>query len=118
MTALCIGLYFAVRFIVTPPRTHPGLLAPTIFLGAVLGVVVANWTQLHRDRLRRLGDRRVTSEARWYVFGLAGAALLLARVFPAAGLEWLALGLTALTAGGAGHAWITARSQEREAEAG
>ena len=120
ITALIIGLYFAVRFIVTPPQTHPALLLPAILLGAVLGALVATW-EATADEGRR-GDggsrrERTASEARWYLFGLTGLALVLAPLLPATTLEWLVLGLTALTAGGAGHAWVTARSRARRSGA-
>lgn len=117
MTALITFIYFAVWYTVTPSRTHPAMLLPIIFLGAVLGILVAKWeTTGHRDRGGpRRGHRRSASEARWYVFGLAGGGLVLAQMLPATALEWLALGLTALTTGGASHAWVTARHREREA---
>jgi hypothetical protein len=76
---------------------------------------VAKWEAASRNERRRTGRgrRRSGSEARWYLFGLAGGGLVLAQVFPAAALEWLALGLTALTIGAASHAWMTARRYER-----
>jgi len=118
MTALFTGLYLAIRSIVTPPQTHPVVLLPTVLLGAVLGALTAKWQESARDdRRNRRGHRRSTSEARWYLFGLAGLGLLLSRWFPATSLEWLAVGLVALTTGGASHAWVTAAHHERDAQA-
>lgn len=118
MAASFIGLYFAVRLIVTPPRTHPALLLPAVLLGAPLGVLLAKWETAERSGRwgHRRGQRRSAPEARWYVFGLAGSGLVLAQVFPSTALEWLALGLTALTASAAGHAWMTRRNHECAAE--
>jgi hypothetical protein len=107
MTALFTCIYFGCRAIVTPPRTHPALLLLTILLGAVLGMLVAKWEMAIRsDRLGpRRGHRRSASQARWYLFGLAGTGLALSQVLPSASLEWLALGMTGVTTGAAGHAW-------------
>jgi hypothetical protein len=108
MTAIAVGLYFLVRFTVTPTRSHPALLLVTIGLGAVAGLLVAKW-EATRGRRPQQGHRRSVSDARWYVFGLAGAGLLLSQAIPPAALDWLPLGLTALTTGAASHAWLTAR---------
>lgn len=116
MTALVISLYIAGRSIVTPPRTHPALLLPTVLLGGVLGVLVAKWEATGHNKLRgSRGHRRSASEARWYLFGLTGLGLVLSRVLPVAAWEWLLLGMAALGTGAASHAWMTARHHEQGA---
>ena len=111
MTLMVVGLYLAVRLVVTPPQTHPALLLASIPSGALCGLLAAKWEATKGQRPQRGRRGMPVSAARWYLFGLAGAGLALAQALPPAGLEWLALGLTALGAGGAGHAWLKQANQ-------
>ena len=54
-----------------------------------------------------------TSAIRSYVSGLMGSGLILAQALSASAIEWMLLGALALMAGGAGHAWVTARHYDR-----
>lgn len=108
MTLLFGGIYLVGRVVVTPPQTHPAILLASIPLGALLGILVAKFEGI-RTRRPQQGHRRSVSEARWYLFGLAGTGVALSQVLPPASLEWLVLGMTTLTTAAASHAWLKAR---------
>ena len=71
MAGVCASLYLVVRLVITPPQTHPLWLLAVLGVGGVLGTVIAPHTSL---RQRKPPDRRSlsTTDARWFVFGLAG----------------------------------------------
>jgi hypothetical protein len=120
LAAMVVALYFAIRAVSEPARTHPAVLLPGIVLGAAVGVLVGRRDAARLGASERIGHRgrrsrrpASRSAARSAVVGLAGCGLILAQVFSTSAMEWVLLGGVALMVAGAGHAWVMARHYER-----